>query len=108
MYCWLPPRWRHPALSAAYHAPLAVELNVDLRCLLQVTTDRPHAEASFAPTAGTKMEDGATLDATQLDENADTVSVARATRAAKVLTWRLPPTLPARPPARLYTPPLQL
>jgi hypothetical protein len=71
-----------PPFSLQPTRPLAVELNVDLRCLSQVTTDRPHAEASVAPTAGIKAKDGAMLDATQLDENADMVSVARATRAA--------------------------
>ena len=53
-----------------------------MRCLSQATTNHAHAEASGAPTAGTKVEDSAMLDATQLDENADAVSAARATCAA--------------------------
>ena len=78
----LPPSLPTPPLLISLPRPLAVELNVDLRCVSQVTTDRPHAEMSVAPTAGTKVEEGAMLDATQPDENADTVSTARAACAA--------------------------
>ena len=52
-------------------------------CLPQMMTDHAHAEGSVAPMAGTKMEDGSMLDAsqpatTQPDSDIDTVSAAPA------------------------------